>query len=784
MKKTYLLNGFAVLALGFAAVGCSHDSDYKMPSSVDKLANAAEKLGVEIDPNQDWNMTGTVTASVSVNLGLDQEYTVGIYDANPLFNTGVHFYAKQTIKEGETVDMTFEAPSVSRTFYVAVFDSKNRRVVNAANIEDGKLVANIGGASVAGTRAVESDYTTDPNSYAKTLNDYLNPVVEKVNSWDPDVETVTISLEEMKTDKYVSINDDMIVNQTSQGNHTLTDKSWNVAPEGAFLGYGDGKHFRVDAGVEITEYFNISAANVIHYEGWDDYKAGRVNEAVLYIEGTVKLDDDCTLNAVTLVVAPGGKIKLDGKVNMSGTGRFVVMPGGTIEGSDGVTFNVNNGGYCYNAGTIKYKGELNVNGCNVYNNGTIDVDVLRNTAGGKFTNFGKITARTNIGAGDAYNSKIINGCYMHYKEDAGIGTLIQLDNSRLEVGGMAEFNQDDQYLYNNSIIDAGSIMVNATSFFGSKNTSDVAIIKTKKIVFASNIYINQNKGDQYQTERYTYVARKLDGYGTIYLDWDPYETYNIKWENNVKVPGDKITDDNGYTMLSVVLESKYNYISESSSMIIIPKGDCTGKGYNAPKEDGTTQTPDPVDERPAVWSYAFEDTPLGDYDMNDVVLKVSYHYDEATKKVDESHLDVTLCCTGATLQLKAYLNQTALFGGQEVHKALGKTAPEMLNTGVGSDVPTTTVTIDTPTDFQFGTADFWIESPLVPGGVHIAKQGEDPHGVVIPADWAWPKEYINIKEAYPNFIEFAKDASTTNEAVLGWYKQTTNNPVADKTYGK
>ena len=31
-------------------------------------------------------------------------------------------------------------------------------------------------------------------------------------------------------------------------------------------------------------------------------------------------------------------------------------------------------------------------------------------------------------------------------------------------------------------------------------------------------------------------------------------------------------------------------------------------------------------------------------------------------------------------------------------------------------------------------------------------------------------------------IEFAKDASTTNEAIRGWYKKTSTNPVAGKTY--
>ena len=64
----------------------------------------------------------------------------------------------------------------------------------------------------------------------------------------------------------------------------------------------------------------------------------------------------------------------------------------------------------------------------------------------------------------------------------------------------------------------------------------------------------------------------------------------------------------------------------------------------------------------------------------------------------------------------------------------------------------------------------------------MAKQGQDPHGIVVPGKWRWPREAHSIKDAYPNFIEFAKDASTTDETVRKWYQTTQTNPVEDEIY--
>ncbi len=1051
MNKKYLMTGMAAMALAIVA-GCSRDDGIRNYSDEEKVQYAQEQLGIEIDPNQDWNMTATIKASVTVNLGLDQKYTVGIYDANPMSGSNVHFYAKESVDEGGRVELAFEAPSADNSLYVAVFDSKGRYLVQNVKVVEGTMNAVFGSdvSAARTTRATEAE----ASDYAKTVNDFLNPTVETcaafvsqidayremVSSGALDVVDNTLSAETMHaytafTDADLEVQSTLsnliypssssssttetatykvvagydpaagesvnvmngsakagtltfgnpvaigateevsfwygALNQTSgmvfsmpngdngqswkyggaseldathtialnptqactvtieqatttantlkfdgtelplssatttgdrrvytvtgvsAGTHTISmgsgesgvwkvivtyaassaavsdgsyDKAWegynarlarsyyrfvpdvngtftfyhktgasnnaitvtdnggylqyngtdfhnwswynsditfqnmvaghtyeitlNTSEDGCYgvkmeytatsgssdpyyVGHGDGKHYRVAAGTEVTSKFHINSTY------------GKVNESVIYVEGKLHIGTDYTLNGVTIVVANGGELIIDGTANMSNTGRFVVMAGGKITGGNkgaAMVYNVNNGSCCYNAGTINYNGELNINGSNFYNCGTVNLDVLRNTSGGLITNFGHVTARTNMGAADAYNCTFVNACYMHYTEQAGIGHLTMLKNSRLDVDGLCEFNQswtegfdasraenalayvpaNPNILMDKSVVNVGTAYVTNTVFKGPSAANEISIVKMGKVQVGNGTDLMQRDN--------------------CYFDWDITELYN---KENVKyqdIPAaEKVYNPYGY-LVDYYRVHITKFISEASSPVSIPAAaspeDCTGVGYNP---SGQTVV---VEDRPAVWSYAFEDTPYGDYDMNDVVLKVSYHYDEETKTVDESRLDITLCCSGASLSLTAYLGSQILFGGKEVHDFFGQKAGTLINTGLETDVDYVLSTIATPEGFSFADADFWIDSPVVVGGVHIAKAGQDPHGIVVPADWQWPLEYVCIKWAYPNFIEFASDASTQDETIKGWYKQTPTNPVSGKVYIK
>lgn len=98
----------------------------------------------------------------------------------------------------------------------------------------------------------------------------------------------------------------------------------------------------------------------------------------------------------------------------------------------------------------------------------------------------------------------------------------------------------------------------------------------------------------------------------------------------------------------------------------------------------------PVYEAPQVYYYAFEFQD-DDYDMNDVVLKVvfpeivKYKEDQPTEidtiLIDSTRIRVTLYALGTSFKVKAFIGDTPLFDGQELHDAFGVNQGVKVNTG-------------------------------------------------------------------------------------------------------
>lgn len=856
------MTGLAVMAVGLFAASCSKDVEL---SKTDIKSNAESALGVKIAANQDWNMIQKVTATISVNLGLDQEYTVAVYDENPLLNDNVNYYCKGTIVDGGTLTYNLSLPIAQKICYVAVYDSKFRGLVETATIDEGLLTVNFGSSITRGiSRSVESDYI---GSYAKTAADYLdgltetamqgyaafdNSVIDEYSGtltnkkYGSVVGNYILAAGEVPTSRSLGAAGTLTLDgftTAAVANSSLSYNGWKAVAMGnkitiipkfsggmnvcvmstnghafhikengvntaytpwtdnydrvmdqyvqitagktyefycdggqiGFLGckmtftnvestLGDGRHFRVPANTTITKSFSVNG-NDANYQPM-------MNGAVIYVQGTMNVSKDNTFNSATIVVANGGEVVLNGEVNMSNYGRFVVLPGGKITGTSGSSLNVNNGAKCYNAGEINFAGELNVNGSDFYNCGTINVASMRNTSGGKITNFGQITCGTNKNAADAYNCEMINGCYWHYTGDAGIGKLTMLKNSRLDVDGTAEFTQswnsgfdasdpknclthdvpNPNILMDKSVVNVGTAYVTNTVFQGPSENGEVAIVKMNKVMVGNGTDLMQR--------------------GNCYFDWNIKELYN---KQNVKyqdIPANEKKDNKYGYLVDYYKEHVTKFINETSSPVTIPEGTCTGAGYNPDGESGGN-----LPGGPQIYTYAFEDTYMGDYDLNDVVLKV---WEENSK------LKIQLCASGASKSLYVYYNDSPLFQGAEVHSLLSAPAGKFVNTGAAdgekfySGTPATTE-IDIPAGFDYATAGFnirwgnkteaesiWLttcsDSPI----------GEAPYAVCIPDDWAWPLEWVKISDAYTEFSSYAEDPDNNEE----WYKS----PTAGKTY--
>ena len=193
-------------------------------------------------------------------------------------------------------------------------------------------------------------------------------------------------------------------------------------------------------------------------------------------------------------------------------------------------------------------------------------------------------------------------------------------------------------------------------------------------------------------------------------------------------------------------------------------------------EEGIIAAPVAPDVKPApltplFWTYAWEDSELGDFDMNDCVIRVCENADDASK------LDITLLAVGAKRDLKVYFaaNDVDVFGG-ELHDVLGIARGQMTNTNQ-KDVNPVTVTVAKPAGFDFQTNAFKLQTKRFENEmagyeneytfVMLPTKGQDPHAIVIPGNWAWPKERVAITQAYPKFSQWAKDVTDMN--AQDWY---------------
>ena len=161
-------------------------------------------------------------------------------------------------------------------------------------------------------------------------------------------------------------------------------------------------------------------------------------------------------------------------------------------------------------------------------------------------------------------------------------------------------------------------------------------------------------------------------------------------------------------------------------------------------------TPDPEGN---IYTMAWEDSRIGDYDMNDVVIKA--------ERKDDTHVLFTLVCTGANDELYLRnINGQKLNTTTEVHAIFGQTGERtFINTlEDGESMDPVEELIQVPADFTFTDDSYlpYIYNKTKGYEVKLARQGEDPHGIIIPSDFFYPLEYKCIKLPYPQFNKWGE----------------------------
>ena len=736
MKK-YLM--MAVAGLAFASCNKMDNSGPQRASDAETFSNAEKALGVTIDPNQSWNMTQEVVANIPVNGFYGAKYVVTIYDQNPLTGNAVTVLGRTTVTSGQTANFKFTAPKGLVGVFAAIKDEKGYTYTKPAVIADGMVETAFGGSNAASapsftraaavTRGAADDFTI-PTRTMPDLSAYI--------------------------DDAVAIDD---ANNTTDPSNTV-------------------HHYLIPEGTTWSKNIPLIQSG---------------SGISVYVQGTLNINAEQRVNGgCVFIVGPKGKVNIangqklvtNANNNAGTVGSFYVCPGGEVKG-DRLEFANGTGSYNYNGGTIDVT-TINNNGGTLYNAGIIEADHMLGGAGlSIYENAGKVhIGEAAKGSGTA-NTRIHNNCWWECDGTLscrnirqGVGAYIKAAN--LEMSGSTDGTNDPAYIWakENSLIDVpGAVAFNNVDIVGPTTDNSYAYLQ---FGYAEGAY-----GPHGLTTAMNYTG-----------GWGSTVTVGAI-QNNVRMSIDTVnTDDNQYTYTPYeTLVGLLNGTIGGSPRVGNGNALLVGKGQvdevKSESECSPGVVPVPpiiIEEEYPIYSYAFEDTRLGDYDMNDVVIKAQEVEVNNVKKIN-----LKLVASGASLDLNIRLYEAATpdagkaakyqgnftvleyQGNNEVHAMLGVAKATLVNTG-GAKADPITIQIDKGS-YDPAHLPLAIYSEKE-GEMRLAGSGEAPFGVIIPIDWKWPREKVNITTAY-NATEsdegdqsFAKFASEAGQA-LNWFNYPT-----------
>ncbi len=744
-----------ILTVGILLQGCK--DDVFNPEKV-KAAYQDRFPVKNIDPAMDWKMTQQVRVNVSVSEDTGIDYTIRIYDKNPLISrSSAKLLAEGTANNTTVFTTVMDCPSVLTSAFVCRTDAHSRNIVKYVSIQNGQLHAAFG-SSPATTRA----------------------------AWTRSVSIETYSPEKSEAEIIA-----------------MLSNAEKISPNTDFK---NGKAYKISKGSTYK--------NKISKDGM-----GSDNPAIIIIEGSWEPNgNNMTVgNGFELYVIDGGEIIIPDNhtLTLVQSSRFIVYKGGTIKGNDIELTNASGGSYNYNAGTMEIDDfHVNQEGA-FYNCGTVRVDEMDFDSGCKFINQGKAyIGKTNS------SITIDNGCYLYVEEF--VGTLNMGDTSSAEIedfeGHSNKYNTRITMGDNSMITVLDEAELSQAQFMGPNN--EYALVKINKIEdignFSSqgNIHYEVKEIDDDITED-RWEAKFLDAIkntqGTI-SKWgespitipagDCTGEGNTPDESGSETPTDPVSytyvfEDNfplvgDYDFNDVVLDVEtYYHREKKTNHIKRIQLDVTLAAAGASKPLGVGLRITGINK-----SDIREVKTGGDDSRFQESFNSSYNkfrYNNVTY-MEDSDPSVVIPIAG------------------EVHNVFGVEPGEMVNTGIGVTAKEYTyeviieLTDQTRTEplfskdnldfficYQYKSMEqrmevhlyeFWGYGATAAGTIqqeNLDLAGNNTWAICVPYGFRYPKETINVSRtdipeasAYPEFIYWAQDRTQYTE----WYEH----PVEENVY--
>ena len=171
-----------------------------------------------------------------------------------------------------------------------------------------------------------------------------------------------------------------------------------------------------------------------------------------------------------------------------------------------------------------------------------------------------------------------------------------------------------------------------------------------------------------------------------------------------------------------------------------------------------------------VYTVCFEDRPIADYDMNDIVLK-------ARRNGNKVKLQLVACGAYDELCIRG-LNGQKFSDEQEVHALFGAEKGTFVNTTGKMDyaIQEEEFEIGANTSLMDFLKHIYIYDRTTDQEIRIPAKGEGPHAVIIPYDFKYPLEKQRITDAYKLFSNWSGDRFADNK----WYTQPDETKVVGK----
>lgn len=830
MSKKYLMKGLTALALIVGFTSCVKDVESISPAeeAEKEKENAELQLGLNIPEGQTWEMAEQVTANVNVNKKAGETYRVTVYSNNPLADGKGVFLTRGTISNGETFTGKFTCGAGVESLYVGLTDSKGYTIYKQAKVENGRLDLTFGNVG-NGSRSMRAAYQVGNETY-----DFFDlPTQEELAAAFPSIPTTNVASNDV-LNNYSELN--ALVYENGQPRQPLANFVITSAGEYTVGGGLQNTHWvsvegHPNGGYQQPDPVNIFV-NVGENETVTFKRQGNFQFNLYIISGKVELASDFGEMGTIFSVAQGATL-IDNRSTISDNAGVKLFNRGTVR--TGGSYQIGNNAFVYNQGKFYVNGAVDfIAGSwqvpRFYNVGdgvefTADSFTLNSNGGFISDGVVNITGPTTVTQADIVwvnNGKYTTGSLKFSAHNSTFYNYCQLNVTGTTTFTDGKFNmmtgsyvKMQHGIFNNFIVD----MYNNSSFYVTDGTKwgrqGNGTFQGFKTVDDATAYVVLG-GDQQYVPSHTDGAFQLQGAGltAAISNMKFYDTFDeagvhSTWESvnySDEVTAEDLAGRGDGRITWKIIDAQVTGI-EGASIVDPEEGECSATWEEEEY---------PVYDEPQVYSYAFEDQKFnGDYDMNDVVLKVTFPSTKNSKgeiiAIDSTKLQITMVAAGATFNIKAYVGETPLFDGQEIHDAFGVNKGVMVNTGNGKaqtaapvvdviDIPAGIIDADGNADFT--QLDVWIhvnedvaEGPN--SSNQIIKYIEDkvkpaPYAIMVPEDWRWPLERICVTEAYPGAetavegvynedYSFAKWAETPDaqrtDAMKEWYKY----PVIGKT---